>query len=289
MPIHVICPKCHARFTVGDQHAGKTGPCPKCKGPIKIPELSDQVVIHAPESEAGAKDAKGRNVLKPIRRKETKFKTNTALAVGGAVLLTVAIAFLIGHSKAQLGNAFDFIVAGGALLLGPPLAYAGYSFLRDDELEAYTGVELLVRCLACGAVYALLWGVYWFLGYFIFGSDAYASGLEPWQLGVLLLVIVGVGTFTAYVSFDLEPITALFHYALYLASSVLLRTVMMLSLLPAMASGVKSPGLGPVPQQRAPAGQPAQLQPKQLQPPQPPQLQPKQQDEPPQLQPQQPK
>ena len=63
MPINVICPGCHTRFKVGDQHAGKTGACPKCKGPIQIPAAADEVVIHEPESEAGAKNAQGRNVL----------------------------------------------------------------------------------------------------------------------------------------------------------------------------------------------------------------------------------
>jgi hypothetical protein len=270
MPIHVICPSCHARFKVGDQHAGKTGACPKCKGQIKIPEAADEVVIHAPESEAGAKDAKGRNVLKPIKRKEAKFKLNTALVVGGAVILSVAIAFLLGHSKEQIGDKLTFVLAAGAVLLGPPLAYAGYSFLRDDELEAYTGIDLLVRCLACGAVYALLWGIYWYLGYQIFGSEDYANGLELYQLGILLGVMIGIGTGTAVVSFDLDPITSFFHYALYLGSTVILRAVMALSLLPGMASGDKAPTVR-VPGQTS---QPAQLPPKQLQPQQPPQLQP---------------
>ncbi|HEX6960747.1 MAG TPA: hypothetical protein VF175_02690, partial [Lacipirellula sp.] len=212
MPIHVICPSCHSRFKVGDQHAGKTGACPKCKGQIQIPAASDEVIIHAPELEAGAKDAKGRSVLKPIKRKETKFQLNAALIVGGAVLLTVAIAFLLGNSAEQLAGALTYILAGGAVLLGPPLAYAGYFFLRDDELEAYKGTELLLRCLACGLVYAALWGVYWYLGYQIFGSDAYnIDGLEIYQIGILLAVIIGIGTGTAFVCFDLEPITAFFH------------------------------------------------------------------------------
>jgi hypothetical protein len=251
MPIHVTCPTCHTRFNVGDQHAGKTGACPKCKGQIKIPEKGDEVVIHAPDSEAGAKDAKGRNVLKPLKRKEAKFNLNTALVVGGAALLSLAIAFVIGRSQQQLGDKLVYVLAVGALLLGPPLAYAGYSFLRDDELEPYRGVELLVRCLISGFVYAFLWGVYWFLGYQVWGSDAYVNtGLELWQFGVLLAVMIGIGTFTAFVAFDLDPITAFFHYALYLASAVLLRLVMALTLLPGMASGAKSPGVGPLPPQQ---------------------------------------
>ena len=241
MPIHVVCPTCHARFKVGDQHAGKTGACPKCKGQIQIPAAGDEVVIHAPESEAGAKDATGRNVLKPLKRKETKFKLNAALVIGGAVILTVAIAFLLGNSKGEIGDAMTYVLAGGAVLLGPPLAYAGYFFLRDDELEPYRGVDLLLRCTACGLVYAGLWGLYWYLGYQIFGSEAYSiEGLELYQLGILTAVMIGIGTGTAVVCFDLEPLTAFFHFALYLGATVLLRAVMGLTLLPGMASGAAS-------------------------------------------------
>jgi len=235
MPIHVICPTCHARFKVGDQHAGKTGACPKCKGQIQIPAAADEVIIHAPESEAGAKDAKGRNVLKPLRRKETKFRLNAALVVGGAVILTVAIAFLVGNSAEEIGDKLAYVLAGGAVLLGPPLAYAGYFFLRDDELEPYRGTDLMIRSLACGLTYAALWGLYWYLGYQIFGSDAYTEeGLEIFQLGILVGVVAGIGTGAAFVSFDLDPITAFFHFALYFVTTVLLRAVMQLDLLPGM-------------------------------------------------------
>jgi hypothetical protein len=233
MAIQVICPTCHTRFKVGDQHAGKTGACPKCKGPIQIPAAGDEVIIHAPELEAGAKDAKGRSVLKPIKRKETKFKLNAALIVGGAVLLTVAIAFVLGRSKDQLEDVLTYVLAGGAVLLGPPLAYAGYFFLRDDEKGAYEGKELLVRCLAAGAVFAATWGVYMYLDSMLFRADENEK-LDIMYLGVLVAVAVGIGTFTAFVAFDFDPITAFFMFALYFVATALLRAVMGLDLLPGM-------------------------------------------------------
>ncbi len=232
MPIHVICPGCHARFKVGDQHAGKSGNCPKCKGPIQIPALTDEVIIHAPESEAGAKDAKGRNVLKPIKRKETKFRLNTALIVGGAALLAFAIAFLVGRQDIPDGTK-TIILAVGSALLGPPLAYAGYAFLRDDEQAAFVGTDLLIRALACGLVYALAWGVYWWVGIQVFDSDDYGAGkLELFQVGILAAIAIGIGTFTAFVAFDLDPITSFFHFALFFGATVLLRATMGLTLLP---------------------------------------------------------
>ena len=88
MPIQVTCPGCHTRFSVGDQHAGKSGACPKCKGSIQIPEAGEEVVIHAPELEAGAVDSKGRSVLKPIKRKEAKFSANILAIVIGLIVLS---------------------------------------------------------------------------------------------------------------------------------------------------------------------------------------------------------
>jgi len=232
MPIQVICPGCHTRFNVGDQHAGKTGACPKCKGSIQIPELGDEIIIHEAELEAGAKDSKGRSILKPIKRKEAKFSINIFVAVAGLVVLSVAIAWLLGRN--DLGESQFWVLAGGSILLGPPLAYAGYTFLRDDEMGYYQGTSVLLRSLACGLVYALLWGVYLFVGSQVFGDSAFAEGLEMVQIAGLAIPIMVVGAGAAFVCFDLEMIVGFFHYASYLVVTVGLRFVMDLPLLPGM-------------------------------------------------------
>jgi len=217
---------------VGDQHAGKTGPCPKCKKPIQIPELSDEIVIHTPELEAGAKNAAGKNVLKPIKRKETKFSLNITVATVGLVLLSIAIAWLLGRS--DLGANQFWALAVGAVVLGPLMAYAGYTFLRDDELGTFSTGSAVIRSLACGLVYALLWGVYIFLGSQVFGDEAFDEGLEMVQIVGLGLVSMGIGTFAAFVSFDFEPMNGFFHYMLYLLVTIGLRFVMGLPFIPGM-------------------------------------------------------
>lgn len=232
MPIQVTCPSCHTRFSVGDQHAGKTGPCPKCKNPIKIPEKGDEVIIHAPELEAGAKDASGRNVLKPLKRKETKFSLNVTAVVVGLVLLSLGMAWILGRS--DLGDSQIWVLAAGAIVLGPLVSYAGYTFLRDDELGVFDTQSAVIRSLACGLVYALMWGLYVYLGSQLFGSDAFAEGLEMVQIAGLLAAVIGIGTFAAFVSFDFEPITGFFHFALYFVVTILLRAVMGLPFLPGM-------------------------------------------------------
>ena len=146
--------------------------------------MEEQVVIHAPDhSEAGAVGAGGRHVLKTYKRSDTKFQPLVFTAVIGFVLVALLIALVIRSS----GPPEFWLKALGAIMLGPPLAWAGYTFLRDPELEAHHGAPLIIRSLACGLVYALLWGCLSFLGDRFFGDDALKKGLEIWQMIVLIL------------------------------------------------------------------------------------------------------
>jgi hypothetical protein len=215
MPISIVCPGCKKRFTVSEKFAGQEGPCPKCKETIKIPELGDQVVVHAPE-DAGPKDAKGRAVSKPILREETKFSPKIAAAIAGGVVLVLVLAIILR------GSANPIILAFGALLLAPPLVLGGYSFLRNDELEPYLGKELLVRALSCGAAYAFLWGVYWWVPWAL-GLE---NGFQITQLLYILPPLVMAGGFAAFASLDLDYSMGLIHYGFYLLVTAALCFVM---------------------------------------------------------------
>jgi len=131
------------------------------------------------------------------------------------------------------------ILIAGAVLLAPPLAWAGYTFLRDLELEAYYGTSVAMRSIACGLVYAALWGGYWFLGYRFFGlgTPLLKHGLEIWQMIVLLVPIFAAGTLAAFASFDLDPGSAFFHCALYFAVTVILRLVAHMPAIPGLGGG----------------------------------------------------
>ena len=196
------------------------------------------MVIHEPELEAGARDSKGRSVLKPLKRKEAKFSVSATAIIGGLVLLCVAVAWLVGREYSEQGPP-TFILAVGAVLLGPPLAYAGYSFLRDDESGYYQGADVLLRSLACGLVYALLWGVFMWVGWQVFGDDVFESkdGLGMVSLVGLTVPILLVGAGAAFVAFDLDMLTGGMHYALYFVVTVGLRWVMGLALLPGLVLG----------------------------------------------------
>ena len=231
MPIQVTCPGCMKRFSVADKYAGQKGPCPKCKAVITIPKKEDEVIIHAPDhSEAGAIGIGGRNVLKTYKRRDTKFQPLMFTGIVGSVLVALLIALVVR----SVGAPEMWLKALGAIVLGPPLAWAGYTFLRDAELEAYQGTALAIRSLACGLVYALLWAVFAFLGYRFFGTDAVTKGLEIWQMVVLVLPIFAAGTLAAYAAFDLDPGSAFFHCAMYFAVTVLLRLVAHLPAVPGL-------------------------------------------------------
>lgn len=228
MPIQVTCPGCLKRFSVGDQFAGKQGPCPKCKALITIPSAEEQVVIHAPVE--GPTDAKGRPILKTEKTKDAKFQPIIAGAVGAIVLATLLVAFVLRDS--ETANTFA-VLGGGAVLLGPLVAWGGYSFLRDAELEPYRGGALWLRASICGLVYALAWLVYWYVASQI-APDYATKGMLTWQMLFCGGLAVGIGTFAAFVTLDLEPLNAFFHSSMYFALTVLLRLILGLPALPGL-------------------------------------------------------
>ncbi|OHB79100.1 MAG: hypothetical protein A2W31_17730 [Planctomycetes bacterium RBG_16_64_10] len=218
MPIQVVCPGCQARFQVSSKFAGKKGPCPKCKQIIRVPDAAAQVIIHAPEhSEAGARDAKGRYVLKPIARKATRVQPLMVTAIVGASALVLLLAVLMRG----LGD-HRWVLVVGAIALAPPLAAGGYSFLRNDELEPYTGSALVIRTAICSAVYAGTWGVYTYLYFRLLGD----APVETWSVLPFACGFLSLGAATAYVCYDLDWLSGLFHYSLYLLVTILLRLVM---------------------------------------------------------------
>ncbi len=238
MAIQVTCPGCLARFTVSDKYAGKKGPCPKCKKEIVVPDKSQEVVIHAPETE-GPKDSKGVSVLKPIKREELKV---TPLQIGIAVgIAVISIAVAIGVRVATESPPVP-ILALGAIALAFPSSWVGYRFLRDDELGGYMGNELNIRVAACAAIFSATWGLYWFLAYYLGNATlATVSGLF---FAVLLVVMAGVGTVGSLASLELEFAQSLLHYVLYLGATLLLAIMCGVELAEPLSSGETKPKPG---------------------------------------------
>lgn len=220
MPIQVTCPGCHKRFKVSDKYAGKKGPCPKCKAQIQIPELDEQVVVHEPEY--GPTGVTGQQVLKPLARQEAKVSTLAVLMIVAAVVTVLVVTFLL---RSEDGQVSPVLLGLGAALLGPPLALAGYSFLRNDELEPYRGIPRLVRSAICGLAFAALWGVYMGVKWYLFEGAA----PEMFQLVFIVPVFVAAGAGIAAGCYDLDFASGAILYGMYLGVAVLLRLLLNMS------------------------------------------------------------
>jgi len=221
MAINVICHGCHARFQVSDKFAGKRGPCPKCKVEITIPEKSEEIIIHAPEEYEGVKDAKGRSVLKPVARTYKNIPLTTIFggrAASVVILLLAIVLRFAGLEKSSL----SVVLGMGACLLAPPIVFAGYFFLHDDEVEALQGRSLWIRVVICSILYAALWGLYGFIVEFFL-----RTGEPPqlWQLAFFVPPFLIAGATTGFASLDLDVETGFIHYTTYLLITALLRMI----------------------------------------------------------------
>jgi len=230
MPISVTCPGCLSRFTVSDKYAGKKGPCPKCKKDLIVPDKSQEVVIHAPE--IGPKDSKGVPVLKPLKRAE--FKLSQTELIVATLLAIVSIALAI---TARLGFAQTpwLLMAFGVIALAFPLAWVGYSFFHDDELEEYTGKERSTRVGVCALIFASTWGLYWLLAYYM-GNKTMAD-VEPIPFAIFLAVMFIAGTLGSLAAMDLDVSQALLHYAMYFVVTILLAVIAGAPISEPMSSG----------------------------------------------------
>lgn len=217
MAIIVVCPGCRKSFQVSDQFAGRTGPCPKCKRTLTVPEITQQVTVHAPEAFAGGgRSAAGKLITKPVAFESTKAQPIQIVAMVAGVLVVLALTWVGGHT----GLLHNMIVTAiGLLAVSPPLVVAAYAVLRNQELEPYRGTALYVRSSLCALVYVALWGIFTLLV-----SRGWISGeLYIWLIVVPPFAITG-GLF-ALATLDLDFGDAMFHYGFYLLATLVLRWV----------------------------------------------------------------
>ena len=212
MAIQVLCGSCKATFTVSDQFAGRTGPCPKCKAPITIPAAPIKgVVVHEPEAPSTTSTATGRAPTAPLKRTDRPVTAlQWTLIAAGAVLAIVAAAVarvsFEGHPPAWL-------LLAGAAILALPCAWLGYAAIRDRELQPYRGRSLAIRTLICAAVYVALWVARGYL----------PPEMDMWMWIYAGPVFIAIGAFAAFACFDFETGAAVAHFSLFLLASGALR------------------------------------------------------------------
>jgi hypothetical protein len=228
MPINVVCPGCKSRFTVSDQFAGRTGPCPKCKKPLTVPKPAAQsVVIHEPEAPVSSSAGTGRAPTAPLKKRDRPVPAKTfILAAAGALAFMIVAAILprIYPPAAVEGGGSRSTIPGWLLMTGGfaaaiPSVLLGYAAVRNRELEPYRGRPLLVRTLGCAAIYATLWAV----------RGAIPLINPAWQLTDMyewLMVgplFVAAGSLASLASLDLEPGNAAVHFSFFVLFTALLR------------------------------------------------------------------
>ncbi len=220
MPISVICPKCKSRFSVSDQFAGRTGPCPKCKAPMTIPKPAAQsVTIHEPDAPVAAAGQVGRAPTAPIKRRDKPVQISAlAMAAGGAIACMVVAAILPSvFPPTATGEPTipPWLFMGGAFAVAIPSVMLGYAAVRNRELESWQGMDFVKRALVCAVVYTVLWGIR--------GLLPPEQTAEMWQWFYLGPLFVAAGGLAAYASFDIEWGNAVVHYSFYVLVCSLLR------------------------------------------------------------------
>ena len=211
MPIQVVCPGCRSTFTVSDKFAGRTGPCPKCKQPITIPQPIKDIKIHGPEEEA---KVQGRGAVTPIEFVEYSLPVCAYVATGVGAVAMLALAAIAGRLFG-VGKVPVWLAGLAGAAVAWPIVWVGYDIVRDRDLQPYRGRPLFVRTLACAAVYAALWGLKALLPVEV--TD------EMWSWVFLGPFFAFAGGLAALAAFDLDWGTAIAHFSLYAIFTALLR------------------------------------------------------------------
>ncbi len=220
MPISVVCPSCKARFSVSDQYAGRTGPCPKCKAPIKIPKPAAQTVtIHEPDAPVASSGATGRAPTAPIKRRDKPVTVSALVMSAAGAIVCLGVARLLPWQFPPASNGDTtippWLLLGGAFVVAIPSVTLAYAAVRNRELEPFRGMEFAKRAAICAFVYAALWGLR--------GILPAEQTAEMWQWFYIGPLFVAAGALTAFASFDLDQGNAIAHYSFYVLFCALLR------------------------------------------------------------------
>ncbi|MDB4331616.1 hypothetical protein OAA27_00955 [bacterium] len=143
----------------------------------------------------------------------------------GFLFTSVAVLFAVGAALAFRFNFADgppnWAVILGALFLGPPLVWSGYSFVRNSELAPYVGSELRNRVLILSLILAALWLVYALIPSYVLDLEA-AFEMSYLTFGIIFCIMVAMGATASVLTFELEFSEGLAHAGLYLLATMAL-------------------------------------------------------------------
>lgn len=221
-----------ARFDVSEKFAGKEGPCPKCKKVITIPTLEESVVVHEREH-SGPKDSTGESVLKPISRKETKLSGLHITLIVASIALFLGAAIMARFMYPDGATFPLWLLAVGAALIAMPIAFAGYTFLRNPDAAPFRGQDLWSRLAISGAVYAALWMLMPLMSYAFPGN----------QMGAIIALIgmIAAGGAIGMLVMEFDFMFGVLHYGMYLGICMIGRLIVGLGWLPQFLESKSGP------------------------------------------------
>jgi hypothetical protein len=189
MTIDVICSGCLKSFQVGDQFAGRSGPCPGCKTIISIPALEDQLIIEEPEYKPGS--PAGHTKIDGITRRPGVFQRFEFITLCSLFVLASAVAVLTrilqDDSQDILTTTTGVLFGVGLILMATASSLLGYGVLKDSEVMAFDRHTTILRTAITAAVYCLIGSIF-------IVTTLLLDPIDPSR--TLILSIVGIACFT---------------------------------------------------------------------------------------------
>ena len=102
MAIHVLCPRCNARYSVENDRAGKTAACPACGSVARIPDVGAAAGTPAPDPGAGTFDPH-RSPQYPTTERTARRRSEAAARVAGRVRAVAILNLVVGALNLMWG------------------------------------------------------------------------------------------------------------------------------------------------------------------------------------------
>ena len=209
MTIDVICSGCLKSFQVGDQFAGRSGPCPGCKTVISIPALEDQLIIEEPEYKPGS--PAGHTKIDGITRRAGVFQRFEVTTLCSLFILASAVAVLTrilqGDSQNVLTATTGVLFGIGLILMATASSLLGYGVLKDSEVKAFDRRTTIIRTAITSAIYCLIASV--FIAATVLLDDI--DDIRTLILSIIGIACFAIATFAPMVLYEMEMLQAAFH------------------------------------------------------------------------------
>lgn len=207
MAIDVICSGCLKSFQVGDQFAGRSGPCPGCKTIIAIPLLEDQLVIEEPDNKPGSPGAHTK--IGGISRRAGVFQRFEVITLCSLFALAFGVAVLTRILQPDSADALTtgVLFSFGLVLLAPASSLLGYGVLKGSEVKAFDRRTTIIRTAITSAIYCLIASV--FIAATVLLDDI--DDIRTLILSIIGIACFAIATFAPMVLYEMEMLQAAFH------------------------------------------------------------------------------